>query len=163
MAGTLILNVADHARGICLPLFLLAREKAKGGITACWRRDWGVGCSFLPGGSSTTNNGPTARPAAACDWARPGGRPFRNISHSRGKPGGAASLPLDCFKVAAPAMDSPNEDGFPSILFCWSVSAASAPGLPRCANADRTEGVCGPLLAEGHAWGSAAWRRSADW
>lgn len=77
--------------------------------------------------------------------------------------GGAASLPLDCFKVAAPAMDSPNEDGFPSILFCWSVSAASAPGLPRCANADRTEGVCGPLLAEGHAWGSAAWRRSADW
>lgn len=81
------------------------------------------------GGSSTTNNGPTARPAA-CDWARPGGQAVsKHFPFSR-EAGGPASLPLDCFKVAAPAMDSPNEDGFPSILFCWSVSAASsAPGL----------------------------------
>jgi len=66
---------------------------------------------LVPGGSSTTNNGPTARPRTTRTALRLGAAPGAVSKHLPFSREAGGALPLDCFKVAAPAMDSPNDDG----------------------------------------------------
>lgn len=106
------------------------------------------------GGSSTTNNGPTARPAA-CDWARPGGggrfETFPILAGSR-----RCLCPWIVSKGQPPRWIPPMKivPEHPLLLVSrFPASAAlSAPGLPRSAN-ERTPDR-GRELAAGR---SAGW------
>lgn len=155
MAGMLILNVADQARALCATSVSIstsspARVKRKGekgdhslllAPGPGWVRPSAPTCSLM--GWAVRRRQTMAQqhgPRRAIGRVR-GGRPFRNISHSRGKPAALPLCPWIVSKWQPPRWIPPMKTVSRASSSAGPCRRRPSPGwLPRCANADRTEG-----------------------